>query len=175
MNYAAAGILPVCLRSHKILLGSEPSFKYGSKKMIWGAFGGRREPQDQNDPRCTAWREFHEETGNAFYNTFTRRAFDQSILCSFYCSESKFYLYVVSFAYTPFLPWFTDEDGKRDKTINKRDLMWFPLEYFLHWIQFPNDFTLYFGFLSGGKEMLTPFFVKILQRNFLSFRKFFFY
>lgn len=123
-QYAAAGVLPV--HNDQLLLGSEPVMRRGKQMVWWGAFGGRREQEDRDDPRRTAWREFNEETGGAFGNEPFPSDFDNRCLLRLYCERSRYVLYVMRSTYLHDLPCFTDADAARDETLNKRELRWVP-------------------------------------------------
>lgn len=144
LYYAAAGILPVCNGAPHhgdddggdplVLLGSEPCARQGGR-LLYGPFGGRRELCDDNDPRRTAWREFHEETGGAFVSSggmpllFDEAFFRQHCLTHCMYAEARYHLYVVRVPWMPRLPQFTDADAQRDATLNKRHLQWVAAEH----------------------------------------------
>lgn len=97
---------------------------------MFGPFGGRAERDvDGDDPRRTAWREFHEETGNAFVPLDVPLAFDDAFFtrnCDghIYYENARYHLYVMRLPYLETLPRFTDADAAANAVLNKRDLLW---------------------------------------------------
>lgn len=137
-TYAAAGVLPIC--GDLVLLGSEPVFRGGQHQIWWGAFGGRREIEDDGDARKTAWREFQEETGKAFCSSSLHSPLPMSFdaedfhaRCRFHCysERARYALFLLTVPYLGVLPQFTDEDASRDDTLNKRELRWVPLRHLI--------------------------------------------
>lgn len=175
-EYAAAGILPVC--GDLVLLGSEPVVRRGIHQVWWGAFGGRREAQDCDDARQTAWREFHEETGKAFCSSdslslpltvsFDAADFERRCLFSCRSDRARYVLFLLSVPYLETLPRFTDKDASMDDTLNKRELRWVPIRSLMRAVIARRDRGTMWSSETDlpGVGKVAPFIFNMLRNHF---------
>jgi hypothetical protein len=120
-EYKAAGILVYCENPSlsraakiKVMLGQQINKKQKGYK-IWMDFGGKKEPEDNENPERTALREFSEETDNYWPSQL-----ELSHHC-FYNKKAKYVQYFLR------VPWNTPCPSFRTEEVIKFD--WHVLDY----------------------------------------------
>lgn len=167
--YKAAGVLVVARdpTTYRLmmLLGREDRTKRVGKHRtplgyFWLHFQGKRDDEDNSDPRITALRELDEETGGVLskYSAHIRKQMFEQTTPKLWYKNSKYVLFVVNIPFDRALPLHFDKvEREKCKDLWQDAIKWVPVTQLYRTVDAKK------GMCWGLDQPLYPFFCTLLR------------